>query len=677
MIPDRAQSCQSNYNRRGATQQTRVNAQSKEREKSMTRVAPYGAWTSPITTDLITGQTVPLEQVGVDAGEVYWIETRAREAGRACIVKRSPDGLVTDVTPAPFSARTRAHEYGGACYLVVDGVVFFTSYADHRLYRQDPGQAPVAITPEGAVRYADPIYSRRHRRLIAVQEDHRGGGKEPLHTLVALDADGKRPAIELARGHDFFASPRLSPDETRLAWLTWEHPDMPWDATRLWVAQLDADGTAHDASVVAGGDARVAVFQPEWSPAGVLHYVSDPNGWWNLYAYKDGREVPLCPREAEFGRPLWRFGAATYAFLPDGQLLVTVCEKGTWTLARLEPATARLTKIDLPFTDISGPKVSGGYAYFLAAGPKDPRQLVQLDLTHGQTKAIRRSTDIALDAGYLSPARAIEFPTAGGRTAHAFFYPPVNKDHAGPAGAKPPLLVMSHGGPTAACAAVLALSIQYWTSRGLAVVDVNYGGSTGYGRAYRQRLDGTWGVTDVEDCTAAARYLAEQGEVDGNRLAITGGSAGGYTTLCALTFTDAFKAGASHYGVSDLEALAQDTHKFESRYLDRLIGPYPAAKALYQARSPIHHTDRLNCPVIFLQGLDDKIVPPNQAELMVAALRARKLPVAYVAFEGEQHGFRQAANVKRALEAELYFYGRVFGFTLAEPVEPVVIDNLA
>lgn len=639
-------------------------------------VAPFGGWKSPITTDLITGLSVGLEQAQVDSGELYWIESRSKEAGRSVIVKRGADGQVSDVTPPPFSARTRAHEYGGACYLVVDGVVFFTSYADHRLYRQDPGQAPVAITPEAKVRYADPVYAKRLHRIIAVQEDHRGKG-EPVHTLVALCADGQRPPLELARGHDFFAHPRLSPDETRLAWLTWEHPDMPWDATRLWVAALDTDGHAKDASVVAGGDARVAVFQPEWSPAGVLHYVSDPNGWWNLYALKDDRAVPLCPREAEFGRPLWRFGGSTYTFLPDGQLLVTFCEKGIWSLAKLEPATGKLARYDLPFTDISGPKVANGRAYFFAAGPKDPRQLAQLDLTHGQVTTVRRATEIELDPAYLSVARGIEFPTAGGRTAYAFFYPPANRDFSGPPGTKPPLLVMSHGGPTGAVAPVLALGIQYWTSRGIAVVDVNYGGSTGYGRAYRQRLDGTWGITDVEDCTAAAKYLAAQGDVDGDRLAITGGSAGGYTTLCALTFTDAFKAGASHYGVSDLEALAQDTHKFESRYLDRLIGPYPQAKATYVARSPIHHTDRLNCPVIFLQGLDDKVVPPNQAEMMVNALRARKLPVAYVPFEGEQHGFRQAANVKRALEAELYFYSRVFGFTLADPVEPVTIENLA
>ena len=640
----------------------------------MSRVAPFGAWKSPITSDLIVAQSVGLEQVLLDGGAVYWIESRSREAGRAVIVRRGTDGRVADVTPPPFSARTRAHEYGGACYAVADGVVYCTSYHDHRLYRQAPDEAPVAITPADQRRYADPIVWRRARRIICVQEEH-GGGGEPVHSLVALDMDGHRPALTLAKGSDFFAHPRLSPDETRLAWLTWEHPDMPWDATRLMTGTLSEDGVA-DARAVAGHDARAAIYQPEWSPAGQLHYVSDASGWWNLYRLDGAKAEALCPTEAEFGRPLWRFGSTTYCFLDDGGLLVTLCRNGSWSLARLDPARRQLAPIALPFTDIGGPRVAGGRAYVLAAGPREPRALVSVSLADGAVETVRRSTELAVDAGYVSAPQAIEFPTTGGQTAHAFFYPPANRDFAGPPGAKPPLLVMSHGGPTSAALPVFQLGIQYWTSRGIAVADVNYGGSTGYGRDYRRRLEGRWGIVDVDDCVAAARHLAAQGLVDGDRLAITGGSAGGYTTLCALTFRDAFRAGASHYGVSDLEALAKDTHKFESRYLDRLIGPYPQARATYVERSPIHFTDRLACPLIFLQGLDDKIVPPNQAEKMVEALRARKLPVAYVPFEGEQHGFRQAANVKRALDAELYFYGRVFGFELADPVEPVKIENM-
>jgi dipeptidyl aminopeptidase/acylaminoacyl peptidase len=635
--------------------------------------APFGAWKSPITSDLIVGQTVSLEQTGVDGADVTWIEGRPAEGGRCVLVRRGADGVARDVTPAPWNVRTRAIEYGGASYVCDRGTVWFTHYADGRLYRMDPGAAPRALTPDVAVRYADPVLARTSGRLIAVQEDHRAGG-EPVHTLVAIDP-GTGAVRELARGADFYAYPRLSPDEKQLAWITWAHPDMPWDATQLWVARVTDDGALADARCVAGERERVAIFQPEWGPDGALHFVSDPRGWWNFYRWQGGEVRASIEKDVEFGRPMWRFGSATYAVLADGRLLSSYCERGSWKLAFVDPAKGTMETVPLPYTEVSAPKVAGNRAYLLVGSFTEPRSLIELDLTTRAVSVIRRSAEVALDAGYLSVPEPIEFPSAGA-TAHAFYYAPKNADFEGMPGERPPLLVMSHGGPTAGAPSGLVLSIQYWTSRGIAVVDVNYGGSTGYGRAYRERLNGRWGIVDVDDCEAAAKHLAGSGRVDGARLAITGGSAGGYTTLAALTFRKTFKAGASHYGIGDLEALARDTHKFESRYLDRLIGPYPAAKDVYVERSPIHHVDRLACPVIFLQGLDDKIVPPNQAETMVRALSARKLPVAYVPFAGEQHGFRKAENVKRALDAEAYFYSRVFGYALADPVEPVDIQNL-
>jgi len=450
---------------------------------------------------------------------------------------------------------------------------------------------------------------------------------------------------------------------------------MPWDGTELWVGELDDDGSISAVHLVAGG-LDESIFQPGWSPEGVLHFVSDRSGWWNLYCWRDERVEPLVEMEAEFGRPQWLFGITTYAFESVGHIVCALGRRGAWQLASLETASRRLRLIDVPYTEITGPRATPGRAVFLAGSPTQEMSVVQLNVASSRVEVLRPSSDVAVDARYLSSPEPIEFPTEKGLTAHALFYPPRNGDYTASSNERPPLLVRAHGGPTSAVSTALNLGTQYWTSRGIAVLDVNYGGSTGYGRAYRKRLEGQWGVVDVDDCVNGARYLAERGAVDGERLAIAGGSAGGYTTLCALTFRDVFRAGASHFGVSDLEALENETHKFESRYSNRLVGPYPERADLYRERSPINYTDRLSCPVIFFQGLEDRVVPPNQAERMVAALRAKGVPVAYLAFEGEQHGFRRAENIRRALEAELYFYSRIFGFELAEPVEPVSVDNL-
>ncbi len=644
------------------------------------RVTPYGTWTSPITADAIVAGTVGLGQIALDGEDVYWVESRPTEGGRNVVVRRTPDGHTADVTPAPFNARTRVHEYGGGAYVVVDGGVVFSNDDDGRLYRQEGGGAPHPITPQAALRYADVVVVPGDRRLISVREDHTAAGPEPVNTLVMLDLDGNAEQGQdggrvLVSGNDFYASPRVSPDGSRLTWLTWNHPNMPWDGAELWVGELAADGSVGPSERVAGGGDE-SVFQPRWSPDGVLHFVSDRSGWWNLYRRRQGRIEPLCPLEAEFGLPQWVFGQSTYAFTAADRIVCAFSQGGTWRLASLATGTGRLDPLATPYTQIEGLQAAAGRVTFVAGGPTELAAVVRLDPGTGSLEVLRRASELSIDSGYLSIPRAVEFPTDEGLTAHGFFYPPANRDFAAPAGERPPLLVLSHGGPTSATSSTLNLRVQYWTSRGFAVLDVNYGGSTGYGRAYRQRLVGQWGIVDVADCTNGARHLAERGEADGARLAIRGGSAGGYTTLAALTFRDVFRAGASHYGVSDLEALTRDTHKFESRYLDRLVGPYPERRDLYIARSPIHHTDRLACPLILFQGLEDKVVPPEQAVMMYEAVRAKGLPVAYVPFAGEQHGFRRAENIKRSLEAELYFYSRIFGFTPADLVEPVPIANL-
>ncbi|AZI45053.1 S9 family peptidase (plasmid) [Deinococcus psychrotolerans] len=627
-------------------------------------VLPYGAWPSPITADTITAGSVGLGGVTVDGPDVYWLESRSNEGGRSVLVRLAPDGTANDVTPPPFNVRSRVHEYGGRCHAVQDGTVYFSHFADNRLYRQMNGQEPQPITPELEVRYADLEIDLSRGRLIAVREDHREHDREARNELVALQLGGPNPegGGVLATGADFYASPRLSPDGHQLTWVEWNHPNMPWDETRLMLAQIAADGSLSNVQQVAGGK-NESVQEPRWSPGGVLHFVSDRSGWWNLYRLKPDAQA-LYPLDAEFSTPQWQFGSSNYVFLAEERLMCAYHQKGRTHLARLEFQESgwKLSELATPFTSAADLRVQGQQVVLRAGAPNRAPCIARLSVS-GDVEILHESSTFTLPPADLSVPEAVEFPTEGGRTAHAFLYLPRNAETRAPEGEKPPLLVMIHGGPTGATDAVLDLSVQFWTSRGVAVLDVNYGGSTGFGRAYRQRLNGEWGVVDVQDCVNAALYVAERGDADIHRLAITGGSAGGYTTLCALTFSDVFAAGASHYGVSDAEALAQDTHKFESRYLDSMIGPYPQEKARYQARSPIHFTEQLKRPVVFFQGLEDKVVPPDQARKMFEAVRSRGLPTALVEFEGEGHGFRRAENIKRALEGELEFYGQVFGFT--------------
>jgi dipeptidyl aminopeptidase/acylaminoacyl peptidase len=624
---------------------------------------------------MIVAETVGLGRIVIDGEDIYWIETRPMEGGRYVIMHWSPGGQVADVIPSPFNARTLVHEYGGGSFVIANGAIYFSNFSDQCLYHQTSGSQPRPITPEANLRYADGVIDHRWGRMICVREDHTNTTGEVVNSLVGINLNGSDGGQVLVSGNDFYSSPKLNPDGSHLAWLTWNHPNMPWTGTELWVGEIMEDGSIGQTEQVAGGIDE-SIFQPEYSPDGTLYFVSDRTGWWNLYRWCDGRIEPLCEMEADFGVPQWLFGMSTYTFESASRIICCYSQQGIWHLASLNTQTGELEKIKTPYTSISFLQASSGQAVFLGGSPTEFNSVIRLDLSTQKLKVLRRSSKATVDTDYLSMPQTVDFPTEQGLTAHAFFYLPKNCNYAAPPNERPPLLVMSHGGPTGATSSILNLMIQYWTSRGIAVVDVNYGGSTGYGREYRHRLQGQWGIVDLNDCVNSVRYLVARGEVDPNRLAIRGGSAGGYTTLCALTFRDIFKAGASYFGLSDLEIFVKDTHKFESHYLDWLIGSYTEHRDLYRERSPINSIERLSCPVIFFQGLDDKIVPPNQAEMMFKALREKGLPVAYISFEGEQHGFRCAQNIKRALDSELYFYSKIFGFDLADPVESVPIENL-
>ncbi|MDV3293248.1 MAG: prolyl oligopeptidase family serine peptidase [Nitrososphaerales archaeon] len=636
-------------------------------------IAPYGSWRSPITPELLAvGTSVPSE-LTVDGDDLYWLRLLPHEEGRYALYRRNKEGETAEVLGSEFNVRTRVHEYGGGSYLVHRGTVFFSNFKDQLVYQQDPGGSPEPITKAG-LRYADCVFDERRGRVIGVAEDHTVSGRLPNNSLASVELDGS-PAQVMASGNDFYSSPRLDPSGSTLAWLTWNFPNMPWDGTELWVGEIGNDGSVSKKEFVAGGRTE-SIFQPTWSPDGTLYFVSDRSGWWNLYRWVDGKMQAVRPMNVDFGRPQWAFRLSTHAFVSETTMICSFMKNGTWHLAVLNNINGALKPIKLPFTELAHVRVRNGRPVFLAGSPTEPMSVVELNLARNSWKVLYRPDVPRVRAGFASVPRHIEFPTTGRRKAYAFFYGPTNKNYSAPRGERPPLLVISHGGPTSATATSASLAIQAWTSRGFAVVDVNYGGSSGYGRGYRRRLNGQWGVVDVDDCANAAKYLARTGKADGRRLVIRGGSAGGYTTLCALTFRNVFKAGASYFGVSDAEGLAKDTHKFESKYLDSLIGTYPEERDLYRERSPIHHVERLSCPVIFFQGLEDVVVPPSQAETMVESLRARGIPVAYIPFEGEQHGFRRATTIRRAFEAELFFYSKVFGFALADPVEPVEIENL-
>ena len=642
----------------------------------MTTVAPYGSWSSPITAEMLATTVIGLGEAMLDDGMAYWIEERPTEGGRKVIVRGDPFSAPADVTPAGFNADTMVHEYGGGSYTVSHGVVFFSNREDARLYRQDPGAPPVPITPstDATHRFADGVVTADGRWWIGVRERHDLGPAvaDVRNELVAVPADGGDEPHVLATGHDFYSSPRVSPGDESVAWLSWDLPWMPWDGCELSVASLLPEATIGPPRVVAGRTGEESVWDPEWSPSGDLVFASDRSGWWNLERIREGARETLYSAEAEFGYPQWGLGERSIAFFADGRI---VChyDVGTRThLAVLDPETRELTDLDLPHDALRwGPNIAveSSTILFSAGSTSLPTQVVWLDFAARSVEVLREAAEIGVDGAYLSEPQEIEFPTDGGLTAHAVYYPPTNPAFEGPPGERPPLIVLAHGGPTGSTSTHFDLGNQFWTSRGFAVVDVNYGGSTGYGRDYRQRLVGRWGVVDLQDCLAAADFLIARGDADGDRLVVRGGSAGGYLVMCALTFTDRFAAGTSYFGISDLVPFATgETHKFESGYVDTLIGPWPEAEATFRERSPINFTDRLATPMLVLQGDEDEVVPPAQAEVIVSALRANGIPHAYLLFRGEGHGFRRADSIVRARLAELSFYAQILGFEPADDV---------
>jgi dipeptidyl aminopeptidase/acylaminoacyl peptidase len=646
----------------------------------VTVAAPFGTWRSPISAEMVSAGAVSLMQPHLHGGVAYWLEARPAEGGRSVLVGADAFSEPMDVTPPGFNVRTTVHEYGGGAYLLHDGTVYFSNFADQRVYRQDAGGDPVPITPDtgGRDRYADGRVTPDGGSLVCVRERH----PEPddpsgvVNELVTLPPDGATEPRTIRSGRDFYSTPRIAPDGSRLSWLEWDLPWMPWDGCELVVGDLAGDGSLSGVRRVAGFVGEESIFQPTWSPDGDLHFASDRTGWWNLCVERDGEIQALHPADAEFGWPQWVFGMTAYGFLSDGRIACLWERDGLQHLAILDPLSGELIDLDVPYTAMA-PRldVEGDRVVFVGGGPSTPDEVVVLDVTARSIDVLRSSSSV-VDEAAISIPRQIEFPTEGGLTAFAHFYPPRAPGAVGPEGERPPVIVTSHGGPTAEATPRCSLETQFWTSRGFAVVDVNYGGSTGFGRAYRQRLQGTWGIVDTADCINAAAWLASQGEVDGDRLLIRGGSAGGYTTLCALTMHEGFAAGTSYFGLADLESFVSGgTHKFESGYLRSLVGPYPEEAERYRARSPIHATDGISCPMLLLQGDQDRVVPPHQSEIMVEALRRKGLPYAYVLFEGEQHGFRKAESTRVALESELSFYAQVLGFD-RDDVPLLSIENL-
>ncbi len=631
--------------------------------------APYGAWESPITAELTTRNAVGLRSVRLDGDDLYWIESRPDEGGRRVIVKRDAEGNISDAIPEGFSSRTRVHEYGGGSYNVWDGVIYFSNHSDQKFYRLTPGSTPEALTTEG-YRYADCIMDASHNQLICVQEDHSHDG-EPVNTLVSVSLNGSGKVRTLFSGTDFVSSPALNPMGDTLVWITWDHPNMNWDDTKMWMATVTDQGSLSGTKTIVERDS-LSVQEPRWNADGTLYYISDPIGWWNFQKYEDGEPGSLTRKEVEFGKS-GALGAHSWAFLSDVEIIAKYESGGTSHLATVNLTTGAVNEIETPYVSISKVYSNGNKTYLIGATTTSASEIAEY--RDGEFITIKKSQEPIVDTAYISEPEAITFPNLKGEPTHAFYYAPKNPDFMAPEGTLPPTIVRLHGGPTGATSSAFSAGNQFWTSRGFAIIDINYGGSTGYGRAYRERLRGQWGVVDIDDTKAALDYLIEQGLADPDKLLIRGGSAGGYSVLVALSQTDIFAAGANYYGISDLEVLARDTHKYESRYLDSLIGRYPEDMEIYKARSPINSLDGFKSPLIVFQGLLDPVVPPNQSELIVTALREKGVPVAYYPYEGEYHGFGKKENIIHSLESELVFYGKILGFTPAGNLPEIEIDN--
>ncbi|XP_054817295.1 probable dipeptidyl-peptidase 5 [Prosopis cineraria] len=662
--------------------------------------APYGSWKSPLTADVVSGASKELGGIAIDGhGSLIWLESRPTESGRGVLVREpeKPGDEPLDITPQEFGVRTVAQEYGGGDFTVSGDIVIFANYTNQRLYRQSITSLdvpPIPLTPDyggPVVSYADGVLDARFNRFVCVREDRRDSSINATTTIVSIalsSKDVQEPEV-LVSGSDFYAFPRLDPKTNRMAWIQWNHPSMPWDRSELWVGYASENGEIHKSTCIAGGDPSLveSITEPKWSPDGELFFITDrENGFWNLHKWieSENKVMPVYSLDAEFTRPLWVFGMNSYEFIQsDKKKSLIACsyrQKGRSYLGIIDyVGSSTITVLDIPFTDLDDITSGKNSLYVEGASAIHPLAVAKVTLDDQKSKVVEfdiiwsSSSDILKYSPYFSEPELIEFPTeVPGENAYAYFYPPSNPTYQASQEEKPPLLLNSHGGPTSETRGVLNLSIQYLTSRGWAYADVNYGGSTGYGREYRERLLGQWGIVDVDDCCSCAKYLVDSGKVDGERLCITGGSAGGYTTLATLAFKETFKAGSSLYGIADLNLLRAETHKFESHYIDNLVG---GDKECFE-RSPINHVDKFSCPIILFQGLEDKVVPPDQARKIYQAVKEKGVPVAIVEYEGEQHGFRKAENIEFTLEQQMVFFARLIGhFKVADDITPIKIDN--
>ncbi|MFC2065266.1 alpha/beta hydrolase family protein [Chloroflexota bacterium] len=640
----------------------------------MKTILPYGSWKSPITTEMVAANSININEIKCDGDSVYWLENRPEESGRTVIMQYSSDGEVKNILPAGFNVRNRVHEYGGGSYTVFEGNLYFCNYEDQRIYSMKPGGEPEAITPAGKLRYADLEFDSVRQRIICVCEEHDQDENKVINSIVSISLDKDRSMETLIFGNDFYSNPRIGPDGSKMCWLAWDHPNMPWDGCELWMGSFDENGTINKPACLVGSKDE-SIFQPEWSPSGSLHFISDRSGWWNPYCYKEEEIIQLFEQEAEYGLPQWVFGLSTYGFSGDSKLVCSINLSGKSELILLDSEQTKTATIDRSYCGYSSIEVCDHLLYFVGYSEDHPAELVCLNLETSKKSIIQKTSALKLDDEDISIPTEIRFPSMN-QLSYGNYYSPKNAAIKGSADEKPPLIVMIHGGPTLSTSMSLSMKIQYWTSRGFAVLDVNYSGSTGYGRTYRQRLNGQWGVLDVEDCINGANHLAEKELVDNKRMSISGGSAGGFTALCALTFHDVFSAGVSRYGISSLKILASDDHKFESHYLESLVGPYNESEDLLIERSPINFIHNISVPILIMQGSEDKVVPQSQSDELFHILKKKQLPVAYVLFEGEQHGFRKAETISRALEIEFYFYSQLFGFALPENIPPIKIWNM-
>ena len=619
--------------------------------EAMSATAPFGTWQSPISAADTVAGVVRFSDIQYDDGTLYWLEGRPTEGGRSVLVRRDTNGVIDEPLGDDIDVRTMVHEYGGGAYAAGHGDVVYSNFNDQRLRGLGEGE-PVTATPsiDRGVRFAD-MEIQTDGSVVCVRETHHVDA-EPTNEVVHIDGDGSETV--LVSGNDFYSSPRVSLDGSTLAWVEWDHPNMPWDDTRLVVSSVD---DRSEGILVAGGPGE-SVMQPTWDADGSLVFISDRTGWWNLYRF-DGESVSaITQRDADFASPAWLFGERSFRLLDDGRIVVTFWEGGRHHLAMVDK-DGTLNVVDDSFAGYRYLATDGeNRVWFVGARADGPTAIVEYRVTSGRMSTVAANAAV-VNEDYVSSPELIVFPTTFGESAHAVFYPPENPRFSGPQDELPPLLVHIHGGPTSHVTPKYDAGILFWTTRGFGVVDVNYRGSTGFGREYRQKLTGEWGVLDVDDAVAAATFLAQRGDVDGTRLAISGGSAGGYTALAAVAFKDVFAAAVSYFGVADIEVLAQDTHKFESRYVSGLVGDDPEQ---WRARSPLYSANDISVPVALFQGLDDTVVPPSQATMIAEALERNGVPHIHIEYEGEGHGFRRAENIINTLERELAFYGSVFGF---------------